>query len=290
MGLIVKQGFSGPEGASWTEIYHADSGTPFNKVTDTLLHSTSRTNWLASNCTLEYVEASDLLDPNNGYRQYCRLPGRFDIKQKPGVVAEVADTVIYKFFNASNQYRFCYFRGCGDFSFERDARGNQQTPPIDGLIKIWFQACLQLGFGWYKVTPVDKLPGQVYSWNPMQFVTAVASPGFAQVGLSNPITLQASSQVYLSLQDKKLLPGLNGIWSAALVGNAPSKVIQIRYQVAENADITQPQGRCRVYQTTFTAFANFPAASPLFNGFGRRKTKDFTHRGRDTAQRIRTLE
>jgi hypothetical protein len=245
--------------------------------------------FLATNCTLEYIEAADLSKPNQGYRGWLREAGQFIIKQELAQVAEVPDTVVYKIFNAQQQYRFAYFRGCGDFSFLRDAEGNQKTPPIDAAILLFIEKLATLGYGWFQVKPVNKTPGQVFSWNPIQFVTAAHLPGFAQVGLQNPITLQNPPLVYISLQNKKLLPGLNGVWLASLVGNPPSSTIQLEYQVANNADITQPQGRCRNYVTTFTAFASPPGLIGMFNAFGRRKTKDFTHRGRDQAQRIRTL-
>jgi hypothetical protein len=291
MAYKVVWAFSGPEGTFWTEVYHVASGTPFNIVTQAAGKTVNRLLFLSPQCSLEYIQASDLTTPKSSYRQYLRLPGTAPGGGAASAVGEADDCLIYKIFNAQNQYRFAFFRGAPKVQFNRNANGAPLTPAADASIVAFCQDLQTLGYGWLRVQPVNKIPAQIFSWNPIQTVTGAVQPGFANLTLSNPITLQNPPTIYISQQDKKLLPGLNGIWTAALVGNPPSQVIQIQYQVAGNAVIAQPKGRLRNYTLVFTAFAAAPAAQPMFDNFGSRKTRDLFSRGRRSpfAPGLRTL-
>jgi hypothetical protein len=289
MPMKVVLGFGGPTGDFWTEIYHTAGGQPYATVQAFASIAQYRTAFMSSQCTLLYIQASDMATPKASYRAYLTRAGAMVAAGAVNGIGSTDDTLVYKFFNAQSQYIFKFFRGAPSNQFQRDPLGNEIAPTKDADIKTWFTQLVNLAAGWLQVTPVDRRPGQQFSWNSIESVDGQTFPGYALLTLQvNPI-LSASSQVYISKTDAKLLPGINGIWNA-IAGPLPNQ-IKIKYQVANNAVVTNPNGRLRIYQTTFTPFANPPAPPATFDNLSSHKTRDFFTRGRraQSAKGLRTL-
>jgi hypothetical protein len=278
--------FGGPGGGFWTEVYHTSTGTPYTLASPPLETINQRLAFLSPQCSLEYIQATDLSTPKASYRNYSTLAGLYPGSGAASNVGELADCQQYRLFAADFTYVFKFFRGIPHIAFQRTAGGIESAGGIGDLVRAFAASIAGLGYGWLTVTPVDRAPLAQYAWNEIKKAEELPAAGLTTLTLASPVTLSAQKQVYISKCDGKLLPGINGIWNATSPAEGQ---ITIRYQLAQGATVLSPKGRLRVYTSTFRGFvANIPAA---FDGFGSRRTREYFTRGRRGAsvKGIRTL-
>lgn len=279
--------FVGPTGDFWTEVYHGSFGSVYDATQIPTSIINERLAFLHASVTLDNITARDTAGNRKSYHRGVSLQGLVSGSGAVNAPAEASNCVIIRMYAVDYSSTLKYFRGFAANQFNFNQAG-QASPPSSGtLIQKFCQDIAVAGYGWLPVTPTTKTVNGQYTYNQINKVDGTTTPGQAVLYLANTPTFTGTPMVYITGCDKKLLPGLNGIWSVA---NTSLNLVTVNYQVANNATITNPRGKLKVYllQDLRAFNGSIPAG---FEGFGNRKTRsDFTRgQGARRAPGIRAL-
>lgn len=285
-GFKVVIRFGGPDGCTWTETYAVPGANAYDAATRMNDIAIYRCAFLAEPFFIDYIRASDV----------TKLRASITLSQfKPGILpvgdslAQQGAAIEYQIFNGIGGATLRKFRGLPAKEVKRSPMQDiAVAPDCDAAAKNWIAKLAAANIGYFPVTPVPRAdPASQFGYNNIASINGEPFHGSALITTQNDFVLSDSQMVQISLVDKKLYPGINGIWKAE---RSTANSFYIPYQVANNSNLMKFTGRMRVYQLqAIQPYVVNPP--PRFYDNDTRKTKSFDSRGRGgrRAANIRTL-
>lgn len=284
--------FVGNSGERWVEVYSVnkseDPQAALALIPQEMIDA--RVAFLNAHYTLRTIYASlDGLTKNSAYRRVNAI-GTDASSIKPALPGgrtplHNGGAAVYDVQGDPSGRRFIWFRGLADESVNRGAQGNDLI--VAGwrtVIEEFIKLLAGYGYGIRRRVKAGENPG--FASQTVSRVDGAITPGWAWIYCDDPESAAQSGRVYLSRFNKKLLPGLEGLFT---VQASDPVAVAVAYSTPNYANFPEVVGSVRPIE--LSPVSVFVPASAKLSHLGFRQTsRSFTRtRGRAHSVSIRNI-